>query len=104
MVIKKTEKQKKLSEKMKRELEKSKQAAKEFEIQFKKSLNIALVTGFGFLIALTWKEVIIEIVNKIVQQGPIAGKLISALVVTFVCVIGIMAVSKFLVVKEEEAD
>ena len=50
-----------IAEKVKNNFRNGEKAVKEFESQFKKSLHTALIAGFGFLIALTWKEVIIEI-------------------------------------------
>lgn len=89
---------------LKNNLKNGKVVVREFETQFKKSLHTALIAGFGFLIALTWKELIIEIVNDLVGVSPITGRLISAIIVTLICVFGVMFVSKVLTVPEEKSD
>ncbi len=73
---------------------KIKKSAKEFSNEFKKSLNTGIVAAFGFLIALIWKEVIVDFVEKISYASPIKGKLISALIVTLICALGIYISSK----------
>ena len=65
-------------------------------IHIKKEVLTAIVAAFGFLIALTWKDVITEYVNTLVTFSPIQGKLISATIVTLIAVIGIIIVTKFL--------
>ena len=64
--------------------------------EMKKSISTAIIAAFGFLIALTWKEVIIEYVDKIASISPLKGKLISALIITFISIIGILIITKFL--------
>jgi DNA repair exonuclease SbcCD ATPase subunit len=80
--------------------QKIKQSAKEFNNELKKSLNTAIVAAFGFLIALVWKEVITEYVDKITELTPFKGKLISATIVTIICVVGIFIITKMLKVKK----
>ena len=79
---------------------KAKTKAKEFKQEFNKALNTALIAAFGFLIALVWRDVIQEWVNKISESSPVQGKLISALIVTIICVLGIIVVAR--VFKTEE--
>jgi hypothetical protein len=80
--------------------EKLKASAKRFNLELKKSLNTAIVAAFGFLIALVWRDVITEYVDKITTLSPVQGKLISAVIITIIGVFGILAVTKFLKVKE----
>ena len=75
-------------------------SAKKFKNEFKKSTNTALVAAFGLIMAFAWKDVLAEYLNSIVQISPLQGKLISALIITFVSVAGIFIVTKFLSVKE----
>jgi hypothetical protein len=81
--------------------EKAKEHAKEFNREFKREMNTAIMAAFGFLIALVWKDVITEFVDKISRQSPIQGKFFSALIVTLICVLGILILSKLLKEKED---
>ena len=74
--------------------EKIKQSAKKFKLEMKKAVTTAIVAAFGFLIALTWKEVITEYVNKLTELSPLKGNLISAIIITIISVIGILIVTK----------
>jgi len=83
---------------MKKELtrkDKTKQSAKKFKLETKKAVNTAMIAAFGFLIALVWRDVITEFVTKIAESSPVTGKLISAFVITFICVVGILIVTHF---------
>lgn len=90
-------------EKAKHIKERTKKGVKEFKREFKKEMNTAVMAAFGFLIALVWKDVITEFVNKISEKSPLQGTLFSALGVTIICVLGIMFFSRILKNKEEEA-
>ncbi len=68
---------------------------KKFKLELKKSLETAIIAAFGFLIALVWKDVIIEYVDTIISISPIKGKIITALIVTIISVIGIFFTTKF---------
>ena len=57
------------------------------------------MAAFGFLIALVWKDVITEWVNNLSSKSPVQG-LISALMTTLICVVGIMIVTKLFGDKE----
>ena len=81
-------------EKVKRQTRKTKAKAKRLHKEIKKALYTALLAAFGFLIALVWRDVIQEWVNKIAQNSPVQGQLISALLVTLICVIGILIVTR----------
>ena len=66
-----------------------------------KALLTALVAAFGFLIALSWKEVISLYVAQLTQSSPIQGQLVEAILVTIIAVAGILLVTKFLGEKSE---
>ena len=78
----------------------SKNKAKNSALRFKKDINKALLTAlvaaFGFLIALSWKEVIKEYVAQLTSFSPIQGRLIEAVIVTIIAVLGILIVTYFL--------
>lgn len=80
--------------------QKAKEQAKKFNRELKKALYTAFLAAFGFLIALVWRDVIQSWVNKISATSPIQGLLVSALIVTIICVIGILIVTRFLKVEE----
>lgn len=82
--------------------EKAARHAKGFKIELKKAMNTAVLAAFGFLIALVWKDVITELVNKISEQSPVSGKLFSAVLITIICVFGIMIFTRILRDKENE--
>ena len=91
-----------MNEKIKKVGEKAKVHAKEFNREFKKAVNTAIMAAFGFLIALVWKDVITGFVDKISSKSPVQGQLISALVVTIICVFGIIILTKLFSEKEDE--
>ena len=78
----------------------AKNKAKSSALRFKKDINKALLTAlvaaFGFLIALSWKEVITEYVTQLTRFSPIQGRLIEAILVTIIAVSGILIVTYFL--------
>ncbi len=74
---------------------KAKESALKFKRELKKSTAIAIIAAFGFLIALTWRDIIGEWVTKISEASPIRGKLISASIITVISVLGILIVSKW---------
>ena len=66
--------------------------------EVRKHIITAITAGFGFLIALSWKDAITTWVNSIVYYFKVSGnlsQLIAALIVTVVSVIGIVVASKF---------
>ena len=73
---------------------KAKQKIKTFNREFKKATITAIVAAFGFLIALVWKDVITEFVDTLTNKSPVQGKLISAIAVTLICVLGILILTK----------
>jgi len=80
--------------------EKVKESARKFKLETKKSINTAIVAALGFLIALVWRDVITEWVNELTAMSPVQGKLISALIITMVCVVGILIVTRLMRVEE----
>jgi len=91
---------KKTKEKVKIQAQKTKEKVKKFNREVKKALYTAFLAAFGFLIALVWRDVIQSWVEKISSTSPLQGQLVSALIVTIICVLGILIVTKFLQVKE----
>jgi len=89
-----TKKEKKLLHQVLRD--RAKRYGKRLKGQTRKSLNTALIAAFGFIIALAWRDVIMEYVGLITSLSPVQGMLIHALIVTFIAVIGIILVTKFL--------
>ncbi|HUW44067.1 MAG TPA: DUF5654 family protein [Bacillota bacterium] len=77
-----------------------KKRVKKFKSELKRALYTAFLAAFGFLIALVWRDLIQSWVNKISVASPITGQLVSALMITVICVIGILIVTKYL--KETE--
>ena len=68
--------------------------AKVLRNEFRKQTATAIITAFGLIIAFSWKDVINEFVNKlaIVKEY---GLIISAIILTFICVLGILAITKW---------
>lgn len=85
---------KKLTNKEKLKL-KAKESASKFKRELRKSTTTAIVAAFGFLIALTWRDVITEWVEKISSVSPLKSNLFSALIITVVSITGILIVSRF---------
>ncbi|HKL23506.1 MAG TPA: DUF5654 family protein [Candidatus Nanoarchaeia archaeon] len=72
----------------------AKQKLKNFNIEFKKATATAIIAAFGFLIALVWRDVITEFVESITNESPVQGKLISAIIITIISVLGILILTK----------
>ena len=92
-------KEKQLTQREKLKL-KTKVSARKFKLETKKAISTAIVAAFGFIVALTWRDVIIEYVNDLTALSPVQGKLFSAIIITLVSVIGILIVTKFLKTEE----
>lgn len=84
--------------KTKRKTKKQKEESKsrKFRGELKKALNTAVGAAFGFLIALAWRDAITEYVDVIASQSPVQGKIITAITITIISVIGIMIATKYL--------
>ena len=71
-----------------------------------KHITTAITAAFAFVIALTWKDVIRKTINSVVAKMGISESVyfyeyIIAIIITGVCVIGIMVASKYGAKKEE---
>ena len=59
------------------------------------------MAAFGFLMALSWRDVISEWVKGLTQMSPVQGNLVSAIIITIISVAGILIVTKLLSEKEK---
>jgi hypothetical protein len=78
----------------------ARESAIKFKRELKKAINTALMAAFGFLIALVWKDVITGYVESLSQISPIQGQFSSAVLVTIICVIGILITARLTRIKE----
>jgi len=67
-----------------------------FTREFRKTLKTALVAAFGLVIALAWNDFIKTLVGTITTLSPVQGKLVSALIITFLSVLAIIAITHFI--------
>ena len=79
----------------------AKQSAIKFKKELKKSILIAITAAFGFLIALSWKELITELVQSISKTNPLQGKIIETTTITLISVLGILIITKLFQEKSE---
>lgn len=68
---------------------------KKYKSEFKKTIDTALFTVFGVIIAVSWKEVLDYYLIKIEEFSSIQGKLISAVLITGICVLLILIIRRF---------
>ncbi|MBU0466290.1 MAG: hypothetical protein KJ718_04385 [Nanoarchaeota archaeon] len=66
--------------------------------QFKQHISTAIIAAFSFLIALTWKDLVVHAVESLIKEDtltktPYLSDLISAGVITLVAIIGILLVT-----------
>ncbi len=85
---------------VKKYVSKAREKTKKFKKEFRKQATIATLAAFAFLIALTWRDFISNTVDKIVTSLGVSDqlylyKLLSAILVTLIAILGIMLVSKF---------
>ncbi|HLD98006.1 MAG TPA: DUF5654 family protein [Candidatus Nanoarchaeia archaeon] len=80
--------------------QKARSSISEFRIEIRKSVSTAIVAAFSFLIALVWKDLITLYVGKITGSSPIQGQLVSTILITLICVLGIYITTKILSDKE----
>ena len=73
---------------------KARESAKHIKNEFNKAVNTAILAAFGFLVALVWKDVITEFVDKLASLSPVQGKIISAGIITIICVFGIIIITR----------
>jgi len=81
-------------------VEKAKQPIKTFNNEFRKQTAAAIIAAFGFLIALVWKDLIVQAVDALTKlsffsEYPAIGRIISAIIVTSVCVFGILLINRW---------
>ncbi len=78
--------------------------------EVKKTIAVAIGSAFGFIIALLWKDVIIALMksaelwttaNTFDTAGDAAITIITVIIITIVCVFGILYISKWGGVKKE---
>jgi hypothetical protein len=77
-------------------MEKIKEDKKRFRKELKKAVGTGIVTALGLIIALTWKDVLTEYFNQLIELSPLKGKLIGALIITILSAIGIYLTTKVL--------
>jgi len=70
-----------------------------FHKEFKKHTTVAILAAFAFLIALAWRDFFSDLVNYLIKNFGLSGevylyKLISAVLITLIAVIGIIIISK----------
>ena len=68
----------------------------------KKALSTAILAAFAFLMALSWREYITDVVESILSYSPLQGKFVSALLVTAISVFGIVLVVRYLQPKDKD--
>lgn len=88
-------------EKIRLAKERAKAGTKKFNRELKKTMNTAIVAAFGFLIALSWRDLIQKGVEEISSKNPLNNQLISTIIITVISVLGILIVTKILSEKEE---
>jgi len=75
-------------------------AAKKVKHEVRKNIAKAVLAAFGFMIALVWRDVIKEGVNKLIEFFSVTGDgyvftMLTAFVTTIICVIGIIYFSRW---------
>jgi len=74
--------------------------SKKFHSEFRGNIAKAILAAFGFLIALVWRDVIRDGVEKLIEILKLNGdgytfQIITALVTTIICVVGIIYFSRW---------
>ncbi|MBI2129491.1 hypothetical protein HYU07_04580 [Candidatus Woesearchaeota archaeon] len=74
--------------------------AKYFQNEVRKNIAIAISAAFAFILALYWKDLITEGVNKVLDYLKLSGnsfyfRVFVALIVTLICVFGIIIITKW---------
>jgi len=83
------------------------QKSKFIKSEAKKHIGTAIAAAFAFIIALAWRDAIIDIVDSTIESLGITGetfyiKLLAALIVTIIAVIGIMITARLTAEQEEK--
>jgi len=70
--------------------------------EIKSTIAVAIAAAFGFIIALIWKDIIVGLVSLTglsvtAPTDPISavGATVTALIITVICVLGIIYISKW---------
>ena len=74
--------------------------------EIKSTIAVAIAAAFGFIIALIWKDIIVGLMNMIglkvndfsLAENPTMAAIIaviSAIIITVICVLGIVYISKW---------
>jgi len=84
---------------LKKARERARAKTYKFRKEFKKQATTAILAALGFLIALSWRDFIVDTVNTLVTKLGVSDqlylyKLFSALLITFLAILGIMIISK----------
>lgn len=92
--------QKRVKERMGALYSKTKKSTTKFKKEFKKHSIVAITAAFAFLIALSWRTPIQNLVNKLVETLGLSEKYIyfefvSAVIITIVGVLVLMWISKW---------
>lgn len=69
------------------------QKASFLKSEFRNQASTAIITAFGLVIALAWKDVIVELVTKLNPANN--SLLLSAIIITLFGILGITIVSKW---------
>ncbi len=83
--------------------------ATSFTNEFKKQFATAITTAFGLVTALTWRDTITMFLGSfdtryLPADYPIIAQTYSAVLITFLATLGILAVSKWSKEKDEKKD
>ena len=90
-----------------REAGRLRKAAETVKKEVRKNVVTAMVAAFGFMIAFVWRDAMQESVDKILASVGLTKevyifRIISAIVITVIAVIGIMMLSRWAEKKGEE--
>ena len=75
-------------------------AADQMRHAIRKNITTAVMAAFGIMIALVWRDVVNEAINETVKmlsipQGGFTFQIVSAFIVTVVCIVGIAYFSRW---------
>lgn len=68
--------------------------------EFRKTTLTALVAALGLVIGLTWNDVVKFYFEGVEFSDPLTGKILGALIITFLAVIAIVILTRFMPPKE----
>ncbi|MFA7708141.1 MAG: DUF5654 family protein [Candidatus Pacearchaeota archaeon] len=100
------ENQKLSPEEIKKLRENIKNRASALKDEYKKQVSIAIITAFGLVIALVWKDVVTALLPSITAPGflekyPFFASLYTAMIITIVAVLGIILMTNWSKPKEK---